>query len=259
MRRRDLLAAAGLAGLGPLAGISGAKDAGNLKKDLYELRLYQLEAGAKAEAFEVFLRDAAVPAWNRIGIKPVGVFKMADAKSPDVYVLLPHPSLESVLTATGKLMADAKFLKAGASVLDAPFKDPAFKRIESSLLLAFDECPKVEVPEKKESRVFELRVYESHTVKKGQKKIEMFNAGGEIAIFRRTGPQPVFYGEAIVGTKIPNLTYMVVHDDMAAKDKNWKSFGSSAAWKKLSSDLAYKDTVSHITKAFLTPAACSQI
>ena len=255
MRRRDLLAAAGLTGLAPLGGITWAKDAGASKKELYELRLYQMAS----QALLAFLAKAAIPAWNRIGIKPVGVLTMADEKNPDLYVLLPHPSLESVMTATSRLLADAEFLKAGASFLDAAMKDPAFKRIESSLLLAFDECPKVEVPKRKESRVFELRVYESHSVKKGQKKIEMFNAGGEVAIFRQTGPKPVFYGEAIIGTKLPNLTYMVVHDDMEAKDKNWKSFGSSAAWKKLRSDPAYKDTVSHITKAFLKPAACSQI
>ena len=49
--------------------------------------------------------------------------------------------------------------------------------------------PKLEVPadvKGKGSRVFELRIYESHSKKANKKKIEMFNQG-EIAIFRSTG------------------------------------------------------------------------
>lgn len=257
MNRRELLAAAGLA---PLAGISQGKEAAQgTKKELYELRLYQMASAQKTQALIEFLGKAAVPAWNRIGVKPVGVFQMADGKKPDVYVLLPHPSLESVLTATHRLLADAEFLKAGAAFLEAPRKDPAFTRIESSLLLAFDECPKVEVPSQKDSRIFQLRIYESHSVKKGQKKIEMFNAGGEIALFRRTGLGVVFFGETLIGTRIPNLTYMVGFDDDDARKKAWAAFGKHPAWQKLRSDPAYRDTVSNITNLVLRPAACSQI
>jgi len=259
MKRRDLLAASCLAGLGPLAKLAEAKNAKAPNKEYYELRLYHVAAGAKEQALYEFLSKAAIPAWNRIGIKPVGVLSITKDKEAEVYVLMPHKDLASVATATQQVLADKEYIKAAGDFLDSPKSDPAYKRIESSLLLAFDEMPKIEPPEKKESRIFELRIYESHNVKKGQKKIEMFNAGGEVAIFKRTGPQPVFFGEALIGTRLPNLTYMIVHDDMAAHKKNWGRFGSDPAWKKLRSDPAYKDTVSHITREFLKPAACSQI
>jgi hypothetical protein len=57
----------------------------------------------------------------------------------------------------------------------------------------------------------------------------MFNEGGEIAIFRRTGLAPVFFGEALVGSKIPNLTYMLGFDDMEALEKGWPRSAQTTA------------------------------
>ena len=72
------------------------------------------------------------------------------------------------------------------------------------------------------------------------KKIEMFNDAGEIKIFRRVGLNPVFFGETLVGRNMPNLTYMVAFDDMAAREKAWNAFRVDPEWVKLRSrpDLA---------------------
>jgi hypothetical protein len=125
-------------------------------------------------------------------------------------------------------------------------------------MVAFKDIPKLEVPKKK-SRIFELRTYESHSIKANKKKIEMFNEGGEIAIFRKTGLQPVFFGETLIGPKMPNLTYMLVFDDLADRDKKWGVFRVDPDWKELRSNPAYRDTVSNITDIILRPAPYSQI
>jgi hypothetical protein len=70
----------------------------------------------------------------------------------------------------------------------------------------------------------------------------MFNAGGEIEIFNQTGLTPVFFGEALVGTRLPNLTYMLTFDNMEARDRNWKQFGSHPDWVKLKDQPEYVDT-----------------
>jgi len=260
MKRRTFLTASCLAGVAPLSSLARA-DAGPApgKKEYYELRLYHLLPGEKAKQFGDFLRNAAVPALNRIGISPVGVFQKMEDDDPNLYMLLPHKSLESVVTCTARLLADAEYCKAGAAVISAPLSAPAFQRIESSLSLAFDECPKVEIPTKKESRVLELRIYESHNAIKAKKKVEMFDAGGEIALFRKIGLPPVFFGETLVGTKIPNLTYMLGFDDMDALNARWKKFRASPGWEKLKSDPQYKDTVSKVTSILLRPGPGSQI
>jgi len=120
--------------------------------------------------------------------------------------------------------------------------------------------PRLEAPAVNKPRIFELRTYESHSKKANKKKIEMFN-NGEIAIFRRTGLKPVFFGETLIGQRLPNLTYMLTFDDMAARDKNWAAFGADPEWKKLSSTPGYTDAeiVSNISNLFLRPAPYSQI
>ncbi|RPJ60592.1 MAG: NIPSNAP family protein, partial [Acidobacteria bacterium] len=135
-------------------------------------------------------------------------------------------------------------------------------RMESSLMLAFEQMPKVTASPlavEKKSRIFEMRIYESHHGMMAKKKVEMFNEGGEIAIFRKTGLQPVFFGETLVGPRMPNLTYMVVFPDWAAREKAWDTFRNDPDWKKLSADPKYADTVSNITDLILRPTAYSQV
>jgi len=233
-------------------------NSGRTSKQFVELRHYTFENAQQQKVMIDFLADVAIPAWNRLKISPVGVFKMAEGDKTDLYVVLPHESLRSVARANTRFLADGKVQKDGAVVWDSPMKKPVYKRIESSLLLGFDECPKVEVPTKKDTRVFQLRIYESHNETKAKRKIEMFNKG-EIETFRATGLDPVFFGEALVGGKIPNLTYMVGFDDVAAKDKAWGAFGKHPKWIEMRSDPYYADTVSNITNLVLKPAKGSQI
>ena len=260
MKRREFLAASCLGGLASLANTAcGQGDPSPAGKEYYELRFYRVEAGPKQAALCDFLADAAIPALNRIGIEPVGVFLGLEENLGGLYMLLPHPTLESVARANTRLLSDPEFLAAGAAFLDAPKPDPAYQRIESSLLLAFDHMPRLERPSDKPGRVFQLRRYESHSAKKAKKKIEMFNEGGEIALFRRTGLNPVFFGEALVGSRLPNLTYMLGFGDRPSLEKAWKTFLADPEWDRLKRDPQYKDTVSNITNILLKPAECSQI
>ncbi len=264
MKRRDFIAATALAGAVPLKTIAAATaPQGNPDPEYYELRQYHLLSRGAIKRLDDFLRDAALPALNRSGIEPVGVFNvMYGPNRPTIYVLLPHKSLESFATTDLRLEADAKYQRAGTSFLEAPLSDPAYVRIENSLMAAFEQIPKLELPAEtaeKKPRIFELRTYESHSKKKAKKKIEMFNEGGEIAIFRKTGLQPVFFGETLIGLNLPNLTYMLAFEDMAARDKQWETFREDPDWLKLRANPAYADTVSNVTDIFLRPTPYSQI
>ena len=220
-----------------------------------------MHTGSKKSQVGDFLRKVGIPALNRIGIGPVGVFTaMYGPSAPTLYVMLVHKSLESVMTSSEHLLADDKYRN--TDFVDASLSDTAYVRVESSLMVAFKNMPQLSVPKQKaenKSRIFELRTYESHSIKASKKKIEMFNEGGEIAVFNETGLSPVFFGETIVGPQMPNLTYMLVFDDLTDRDAKWKVFGGSPAWKKLRSDPQYRDTVSNITDIILRPTGYSQI
>lgn len=268
MKRRDFLkstaVAAGLTGLTSALPVLAAETEATPAREFYELRRYQFRSGPMMKRFEDYVTKAALPAMSRMGIGPVGVFTPASGPDmPAAYVLIPFKSLAEFAAMGERLRADADYQKAGADYINAPSDDPPYLRYESSLLMAFSGVPKLELPAQKaagKSRLFELRTYESHSKKANKKKVEMFNEG-ELAIFRRAGLAPVFFGETLIGPKQPNLIYMVVFDDMAAHDKCWAAFGADPEWKKLSTTPGYTnaDIVSNISNVFLKPMACSQI
>jgi hypothetical protein len=258
MERREFLAGAALGGAA-MTMLSATGEESTVNLEYYEHRTYHLLPGGRNGAIHEFLEKAAIPAWNRLGIGPVGVFTgVYGGAWTDLEVLLPHPSLESIAAAPAALAGDAAFQEAGAAFLNAAPGAPEFVRYESSLMRAFSGMPKLVAPEKKD-RIFEIRTYESHSEKFAKKKIEMFNEGGEIAIFLETGLTPVFFGETLIGARMPNLTYMVVFDDMPDHDASWKAFGGDEKWKALSGDEQYKDTVSNIHNRILRPMGYSQI
>jgi NIPSNAP protein len=228
-------------------------------RDYYELRRYEIETEAQKAGMDAFLREAAIPALNRTGIDSVGVFYPWEGLSP-IYVLLRHRSLRSFVGLTQRLSEDEAFLQAGAAFLDAPAENPAYKRMTSSLMAAFEGMPELETPIKSSGRVFQLRTYESPSIKTGKKKIEMFNTA-EIDIFRKTGLNPVFFGETLTGDKMPNLTYMLVFNNMDERQANWKRFGGSPEWKALRAipEYADKKILCGITNLYLKPADYSQI
>ena len=231
-------------------------------QEFYELQVYSLKNQQQQKIVEDYLQQAAIPALNKLGSKSIGVFtEMKPASNQTkIFVLIPYNSLDAYLKIHDNLLKDAKYQQAGAPYLQALAAEPAYERIENSLLQAFSTTPLLMAPEKKE-RFFELRRYESASELTGKKKIEMFNQAGESAIFKRLGFKPVFFAETLIGEMRPNLTYMITFDNMEDHDAKWKSFGGDPEWKKISSMPEYSDkkNVSRITSTFLTPTTYSQI
>jgi len=274
MKRREFLkttmAASAFAGLNS-ASLSQAADSMAGSREYYELRVYHLKSGAGHALLDGYLEKAAIPAWNRVGAKNVGVFVQqerpdqatgTEARDPDaVWVLIPYPSLSAFAEATNQLAADAELQKAGAEYFQTPKDRPGFERIDSWFTLAFAGMPRIELPaysRDKKPRMFELRTYESYSEVKALKKVEMFNSG-EIETMRQVGLAPVFYGQALIGKDLPHLTYMVSAEDDAAHKKHWSDFGKHPVWNKLKNDPQYADTVSKITNRFLVPTGYSEI
>lgn len=246
-----------LSGLMPAVGKASGK---KTRQEFYEWRVYIIKNEAQEKIIDNYFHTAAIPALNRIGSKNIGVFKELKPEGiTKIFVLIPFASLDDFLKMEEKLFKDASYQQAGAAYLTAPATEPAYDRIESSLLKAFVHIPAIVVPENK-PRIFELRRYESASETAGKKKIEMFNTG-EIDIFKRVGLTPVFFGETLIGDMRPNLTYMLTFDDMDEHDRNWKVFVSDPEWKKISSlpEYANAKIVSRITRTFLVPTAFSQV
>jgi len=266
MKRREFLktsiAASSVAALGSASLSAVAAEPTSSNREYYELRIYHLKTGAKCDLLEGYLEKAAIPAWNQLGITPVGVFKEKEPKdAPAIYVLIPYPSLDSMTKAISRFGTLSGLDSVSQQYLDSPKATPGFDRIDSWLMLAFAGMPKLEQPvysREKKDRMFEIRTYESHSEIKALKKVEMFNSG-EIDVMREVGLGPIFYGQALLGSSLPHLTYMLSAENEAAHKKHWDAFGKHPVWDKLKNDPKYADTVSNIRNHFLIPTPYSQV
>jgi len=268
MRRREFMAtmigATGAAMTGASAmPDTAAQDSG--EQQFYELRRYHLESAQDRRMLNDYWRDAAVPAHNRLGVKPIGVFEPEKGTKEEgkiLYALLPYRSLEHMMAVRGKLAYDERYQNAAEAYLSTPKNNPAYERIENKLMIAFAGQPQIRVPEltkQGKPRLFELRTYESHNEYKARLKVEMFNEA-EIELFQSLGfPPAVFHGDTIIGKLVPNLTYMLVYEDRKQRDALWKKFINSEGWKELSSVERYKNTVSKVHNWFMRPTDYSQL
>jgi hypothetical protein len=231
--------------------------------EYYELRKYDLQ-GTQAKLLQSYLSDALIPALNRMGFSPIGAFNLyIGPETPTTYLLIPSTSLESLVNAELQLAKDEEFMKAAAPFWSAPAVAPAFGRIESSLMIAFEGWPRLVVPPvtaQHGKRVFQLRTYESPSHQDHVRKVEMFH-NGEFEIFQRAGFWQVFYGDTLIGPRLPQLTYMVSFPDISEIDVRWDAFSNDPQWKKLSSSPRYSSEpiVTNISNLVLKPASFSQI
>ncbi len=229
-------------------------------REYYLLRKYSLRTGPQLSLVQDYFQHALIPALNRKSIQPVGAFRLdIGPETPTYYLLIPSTSAETLATLDTLLMADPDFAKASSAFWEAPAAAPAFLRVESTLLSAFTGWPKLVAP-KNAKRIFQLRTYESPSYAGHLRKIQMFNEA-EIAIFTRTGLAPVFFGDTLIGSLLPNLTYMLTFADVADLNEKWKVFVSDPEWKELSHRPQYADAelVSNISNLYLSPLDCSQI
>ncbi len=261
-RRKFLTSSVAASGAGFVAKATFAQETGS--REYYVLRRYHLTSGPQRGLTDAYLRDALVPALNRLGISPVGVFSVEiGPTAPSFYVLMPSASLDALVSADLRLEKDAGYMKAGASFLNVSAKDPAYVRVESSLMIAFEGHPKLTVPPATAnhgSRMFELRTYESPTDQDHRRKVEMFNSG-EYEVFQKAGFWQVFYGDTLIGANQPNLTYMIGFESLAERSKMWDAFRADPGWKKLTGNprFSFEDIVSSITNVILSPTAYSQV
>ncbi len=134
---------------------------GRPSPEFYVWRQFLLRTGTQPRRLLDFLQQAALPALNRLGVKPVGVFEtVAGPASPSVFVLLPFASLDAFANLDDVLEADAEFGRTAEPYLSAPAADPVYLRQEVSLLRAFPNIPRLEVPAAAAARgprLFELR------------------------------------------------------------------------------------------------------
>ena len=233
--------------------------AGKPGREFYQLTVYHFNNEGQEKILDNYFQNALLPALHRLGTKRVAVFKaLANDTATDklFYVFIPMQSLDIITRLPSKLNSDKIYQAAGAEYINAVYTSPPYNRMEIILLQAFPLAPKMQEPAlkaEKKDRVYELRSYDSATDKIFINKVQMFNEGDEIGLFKKLNFNAVFYGEVIAGNKMPNLMYMTSFENMADREAHWKNLSNDLYWKKLSSMPEYQHNVSHIDITFLRP------
>jgi hypothetical protein len=264
MERRAFLASSLAASALSMSAVASAETPAFGTREHYLLRRYQLQSGPQTKLTESYFTDALIPALTRLGLGPVGAFRLEiGPETPAFYLLVPGSQLEVLATLDLKLAGDEGFLKAADAYWSATAIAPAYQRIESWLLQSFAGWPKVTPPASaatKGKRIFQLRTYESPSEGDHVRKVEMFHSG-EFDIFLKSGFHPVFFGDGLIGSHMPSLTYMLSFADTTELEACWDKFRADADWKKLSTSPRYAadQLVNNITNLTLSPLACSQI
>lgn len=231
------------------------------ERQYYELRWFYLRNGSHAPRMMDLLQHQWAPAAQRTGVQARGFFQASIGDlSPSILMLSAFSSADEAAGSFDRMMGDSEFASAYAK---AHSPEPAFERMEATLLRAFSGMPTMQPPPPAKgggARIFELRTYQSNSMLSLRTKLDMFN-GGEIGIFQRLGMMPVFFGEAVFGRDLPHLTYMLSYENLAARERVWKAFIADAEFTKLRSKPGYSDAeiVSNISNAILSPTSFSSI
>jgi hypothetical protein len=217
----------------------------------YQLQIYQLDGVENHQSALDFLKQQYLPALNRFGIKSVGVF--VDGQDPpdtfDVFVLTPFASIDQFAALNEFLSHDESWQSGIDAWSTTPPAEPRFARIDTRLLKSFSGMPQMEVPQYSKDRiperVFELRIYESHTPGHARRKIRMFD-DGEIQLMKDVGMGPVFFAETMAGPDMPCLVYMLSAESADLHKTHWQTFLNDPRWPAMRDKPEFKDTVSKI-------------
>jgi len=273
MKRREFLAASG-AGLATLTAATTASAQTRERllgrsraagpREFVEVRRYIVKDATKQKLLVDIFDKALIPALNRQGIKPVGVFVPVRSSKEDkylmnVFVVIPHKTATTFVTANSKLLADSVYRRDAAPIFETTSKDPVYLDCETRFLYNIPTMPALEVPSLGPNRVFEWRLYRSFNIERNAAKIKMFDQGGELPLFREVGLNPIFFGDVLAGTMSPALEYMIGFTSMENHAEVWKAFVDHPKWAAMKDLPEYKDTATEIDNVIMTPSAGSQI
>jgi hypothetical protein len=227
MNRR--LFAGALAGLAAAPKFARAADS-DRRTRFYKIEAFQMKQGTQPARLAEFLRTAVVPRLAKVHNGPVIVLDAQIAPhTPQTLLIMGFSSFEDVWATPAKMMQDEAMTAAVAKLEKG--LEPAFETQTTTLLEATAFSPEIVAEKRDTPRLFEMRVYHSPTYTQLRALHERF-AGPEIKIFHRCGIHPVLYGSTVIGGNMPNLTYLIPFENLAAREKAWAAFGADPDWIK---------------------------
>jgi hypothetical protein len=226
---------------GALAGLAAARPAWSAddnqaaqRTKFYMMQTFQLRQGTQLARLNQWLSQAYLPALSKIHSGPqIALESLIAPHNPQLVLIVGYSSFEQISTISAKMDADKNVEAAFNKVERDP--EPLFDSQINTLLEATPYSPEVAMQKHDKPRLFELRTYHSPTWSQHQAVHERF-AGPEIKVFHKCGIHPILYTTTIFGANMPNLTYLIPFDSLAAREKAWDAFAVDPDWIKARKD-----------------------
>ncbi len=206
-----------------LAGLVAARQARSAASDdrahWFLLETFQLRQGDQVTRMHDYLK-----AW--LPKTPAGPKLVLEAviapHSPQLLAVIGVANFEDIRTAQASMTL---------SLTAQGLGEPLFETLNTTILEAAAYSPQIAVQKSDKPRYFELRTYHAPTMAQLIALHQRF-AGPEVRVFHRSGIFPLFYSSTVVGANMPNLTYLIPFDSLAAREKAWAAFGADPEWIK---------------------------
>jgi hypothetical protein len=216
-----------------LTGVHAAQGQAAKKPGCYVVNHYRLQLGSQGTRLSDYLGKTYLPAVARAQGGPSLVLEAQLSEHlPLVTVIDAFAGVEQAFGLRDKLQADKVFqdgTDAWQAGPDRPFESLTTELLEATSFAA-EFAPTNPPP--KSPRVYEMRIYQTHTAKELRGLVERF-AEAEAKILARAGSQLVMFGVPVFGNDRPNLTWMLAFDDMASREKFSAAFAADPEWAAL--------------------------
>jgi len=203
------------------------------KTRFYALDNFYLKSGTQLGRMNDFVSKTLLPALEKQPWRPrIFLEAMVAPHMPQFAAISGFQSMEEMWSQRRSMLANEELQKAFEAWESGP--EAPYEHYSVSLLEAADYSPEISPPAEapKAPRIFELRTYHSPTWRQLRALHERF-AGPEIRIFDRCGVHPILYTTMIFGQNLPNLTYLIPFESLAAREKAWAAFGADPEWIKV--------------------------
>jgi hypothetical protein len=227
----------------------------------FEFYYIHMQNGSQTTRMAKWLETRLLPICQKHGFGTMGFFTVSVGRDlPTTLIVFSFPSLAEMETLWGRLGSDPDY---AAAVVEMEKDEPAFYRVESTLLRATSFCPPLAATPAGEPahKLYELRTYESPTNRQLGYLHDRFGKDGEIAIFHKSGIHPVLYADTIFGVNQPNMAYLIPFESEAHREKAWATFNADADWVRIREESVRHggDIVRNITNMFLAPTSFSML
>ena len=198
---------------------------------VFVVRNYFLKNGSQPERLHKFMQNGLRPELQGVTkIPSIFLDALVAPHMPQVMTIFGFESMEQWQAFEANAAASSRYRASLAEWERGD--DPPYEEYSEKLLAPTAFCPSLEASGSQAARTFELRIYHSPTRRQLAALNDRF-AGPEVQIFHRCGIFPILYTNGLSGESLPNLTYLIPFESLAAREKAWAAFGADPEWVKV--------------------------